>query len=81
MASITCPKCKCDPIPIEKMKTITFGGIIGALIFIAAIPFLFINLLIGILFMLIGALIGLSGRRKYSELVCPNCKMVLGKLE
>ena len=81
MAKITCPKCNIEAITIEKRKTVTFGGIIGAIIFIAAMPFIFINLLIGILLMILGVLIGSLGRAKYIELICPNCEMVLGKIE
>lgn len=76
-----CPKCNVDPITIERKKGITLNGIIGAMVVIAALPVLFFDFLVGTLLLVLGVLIGWSGRGKYTEIVCPECKKVLGKVE
>ena len=76
-----CPKCNIEPIPIKKKQSVSSGGIIGALLFIIALPLLFINLLIGVVVIILALIVGTVGRGEYIEMTCPKCKKVLSKIE
>lgn len=76
-----CPKCNLEPIPIKKKQSVSAGGILGALLFIIAIPLMFFNLLIGIVMIILALILGTVGRGEYIEMTCPKCKKVLSKIE
>lgn len=76
-----CQNCNIEAIAIKKKKQASIGGIIGALIFIIAIPVLFFNLLIGIAAMILGAIVGSVSRGEYIEMTCPKCKKVISKIQ
>ncbi len=75
-----CPDCNIEPVPIKKKKSVSAGGILGALIFIIAIPVLFVNLLIGLAAMILAVIVGSGTRGGYVEMTCPKCKKVLSKV-
>ncbi|MCX6558353.1 MAG: zinc ribbon domain-containing protein [Candidatus Aminicenantes bacterium] len=76
-----CPKCNIEAIAVKKKNQVSIGGILGALIFIIAIPILFYNWLIGIAAMILGAIIGSVARGEYIEMTCPKCKKVISKIQ
>ena len=75
-----CPNCNIEAIAVKKKKQVSVGGIIGALIFIIAIPVLFFNLLIGIAAIILALIVGTVSRGEYIEMNCPKCKKVLSKI-
>lgn len=75
-----CPKCNIEAIPIKKKDSVSAAGIIGALLFILAIPVLFINLLIGVVIIILALIVGTVGRGEHIEMTCPKCKKVLSKI-
>jgi uncharacterized protein YbaR (Trm112 family) len=74
-----CPKCNIEPITIKKKNSVSAGGIIGALLFILAIPVLFFNLFIGIVVIILAIVLGRRG--EHIEMTCPKCKKVLSKIQ
>lgn len=71
-----CPECNLDAVgtPAEYF---TWIGLIGVLLFFAAIPLFFVNLLLGIISLILGIFIALKNRGKMVKMVCPGCKSVL----
>jgi uncharacterized protein YbaR (Trm112 family) len=76
-----CPNCNIELVAVKIKKQVSLGGIIGALLFIIAIPVLFFNLLIGIAAMILAVIVGSSSRGEYVEMTCPKCKKVTSKIQ
>jgi len=76
-----CPKCNIEAIPIKKKNSVSAGGILGALLFIIALPILFFNLLIGAVIIILALIVGSVSRGEYIEMTCPKCKKVLSKID
>ena len=73
---LKCPECqKADMVQIETSKGFSMGGVLAALIFLASLFMLaFSNITGGLIGILVAILIGVFGRGKDHELVCPLCK-------
>ena len=71
-----CPECqKAEMVQIETNKGFSVAGVLAAFIFLASLFLLaFSNVSGGLIGILIAILIGVFGRGKDHELVCPLCK-------
>lgn len=71
-----CPECKkAEMVQVETTKGFSMAGVLAAFIFIASMFMLaFSNIVGGLVGILVAILIGVFGRGKDNELVCPLCK-------
>jgi uncharacterized protein YbaR (Trm112 family) len=71
-----CPECqKAEMVQVQSSKGFSMAGVLAALIFVASLFMLaFSNIAGGLIGVLVAILIGVFGRGKDDELVCPLCK-------
>jgi hypothetical protein len=60
-------------VALEKKKSVSAGGILGALIFLIGVGVLFVNALLGVGIIILALIIGMVGRGKQIIMVCPSC--------
>lgn len=72
---MTCPACgKSELIQIQVDDNVSLAGILAALIFICGVVLLMVSLKLGLIIMAFAIALGLIGRPKHTELICPICK-------
>jgi hypothetical protein len=71
-----CPEChKGEMVQIETVKGFSMAGVLAAIIFLASFFMLVLsNITGGLIGIVVAILIGVFGRGKDHELVCPLCK-------
>jgi hypothetical protein len=69
----SCAKCNVALVPVERKKAVSAAGLLGVLIFLFGLMFVFFNPIVGILMMILGVIIGAVGRGKSIQMVCPRC--------
>lgn len=70
----TCPECGKGELVLREVKaSISAAGLFGALLGVIGVVVAFINPVVGILLIITGILIGVFGRGKHTEAVCPLC--------
>ena len=71
--SASCPSCNIVLIPLQKKRSVSAIGIIGAFVFVIGIVTLFDSPIVGILLIILSIIVGVvSGSRK-TVMVCPQC--------
>jgi C4-type Zn-finger protein len=70
---ISCDKCQTNLVATQKQKSITFGGIVGVILFFIGVGVLAINLIAGGVIILFGLVISFSSKGMVTTMVCPSC--------
>lgn len=69
-----CPKCQKSELATKQTNAaVSLGGVVGALLFLAGLVVMLVNVPVGLLVIIVGLLVGMAGRRKITTLVCPAC--------
>ena len=71
--ALLCNECNIALIRKDEKSSVTGAGILGALLFIIGIPFLFFIPVLGIILMIVGILAGIMSKRTQTYMVCPQC--------
>lgn len=71
--AMQCHNCKIALVRNTEKSSVSAAGLLGALLFIAGIPCLFLLPLLGIILMIIGILAGIMSKREHAYMVCPQC--------
>ena len=69
----SCSKCNVALVATQKKSSVSFAGIIGALLFVIGLLTALINVVVGILLMILAVLISVFGRGSKTIMVCPQC--------
>jgi len=69
----TCENCNIQLMVKEEAAVVSFGGILGAFLFIIGLPTLLFNPIIGVLLIVVGVILGSVGRARRTVLFCPQC--------
>lgn len=69
-----CPQCgKGELVLREVSAKVSIAGLFGAFLALIGFVMLFFNPIVGLLVVVVGILIGVFGRGKHTESVCPMC--------
>lgn len=69
-----CPECGKGELVLREVKpSVSVAGLIGAFMALVGFAVLFFNAVVGLLLVICGILIGVFGRGKHTEAVCPLC--------
>lgn len=69
----SCSSCNVALEKVEKTKSVTVAGLLGALVFFAGLATLAVNALWGIILAVVGIVTSFAGRSKRTVMVCTKC--------
>jgi uncharacterized membrane protein len=73
MANI-CPECGKGELLLKQTRpSVSAAGLFGALLAVIGFVVALFNPVVGILLIIVGILIGVFGRGKHTEAICPMC--------
>jgi hypothetical protein len=70
---VSCDNCDTGLIATQKKKSVTFGGIVGVILFFIGIGVLLVNPIAGGVTILLGLVISFSSKGMVTTMVCPSC--------
>ena len=70
-----CPQCHKSELATKQTDSaVSIAGVAGVLVFLLGIVLVLITPIIGLLTIITGVVISMSGRSKITSLVCPACR-------